>query len=277
MEPPLLLASPLRLVSLLLKRAAILPSLSAKSRLDTYLARTLRSGWVAPFQGLLLDRHPLCRLDWRTSRVLPECLRCCQRPNPFVVIEQICCGVFKKINCALRRKRHSSGRSPITHSTFRTSRTLNMRLLRPVPAKAMIASRCSCRSSEGAGDVSLMAPRVSLHLPPPQAARAACAHSPSVGCVPRLRLPVLPLFSCAPRREAQALLPRCSSVCGRIVFFSLFCCPVCCWPRIHLMRSCTSPAFHSCRRRFNSAFLSSPLGTSASFCRQRSRQRMDRD
>ena len=51
--------------------------------------------------------------------------------------------------------------------------------------------------------------------------------------------------------RAQALLPPFSSVCGRVVFFSLFCCPPSV-PQAQIlpMRSCTSPASHSCRCRF---------------------------
>ena len=57
-------------------RAAISPSLSTKSSLETYFrTNSLPSGWVAFFQGLLLGRHTLCHLDMHTSRTLPECLR----------------------------------------------------------------------------------------------------------------------------------------------------------------------------------------------------------
>ena len=43
------------------------------------------------------------------------------------------------------RKRHSSGTSPVAHLTVRMSRILKSRLRCPAPAKAMMASRCSCR------------------------------------------------------------------------------------------------------------------------------------
>ena len=46
-----------------------------------------------------------------------------------------------------RRKRNSSGKSPVAHLTLKLSRTLNFRHLCPAPAKATTASKCSCPSS----------------------------------------------------------------------------------------------------------------------------------
>ena len=96
------------------------------------------------------------------------------------------------------------------HLTARKSWTLKSRLRWPAPAKAMMASRCSCRSSEGPGalvcvtltsgsdaipvllrlslSLSQRASRASLYLPPLQAARSPCASSEPVVCVPRPQL-----------------------------------------------------------------------------------------
>ena len=72
--------------------------------------------------------------------------------------------------------------------------------------------------------------------------------------------PVLPVLLIDPLAvRAQARLPRCSSVCARIVVF-LFCCSMCCWPTILPTRSCTSPASHICKRGFSSACLSDSFG-----------------
>ena len=139
------------------------------------------------------------------------------------------------------------------------SRILKSRLHRPAPAKAMTASRCSCYSPEGLGhscasstwgsDAIPVLLRPSVYLPPLQAARAPC--SVPVVCVPRPEFqgveavvhsflyyfvpaappptsPFTTLLSDLLAVRAQGLLLRCSSVCGRFVFFSLFCCPVCC-------------------------------------------------
>ena len=46
---------------------------------------------------------------------------------------------------------HSSGISPVAHLTAKISMILKSRLLCPAPTKAMMASRCSCRSPVGRG------------------------------------------------------------------------------------------------------------------------------
>ena len=104
--------------------------------------------------------------------------------------------IFWDISCVLSRKRHSSGRSPVAHLTVRISRPRSKRFLWPAPAKETMASRCSCRSPVGPGALigdsttwcreaipvllrpcSLIPLRASLYRPPPQAIRAASAHS----------------------------------------------------------------------------------------------------
>ena len=52
--------------------AAISPSLSARSRRETYFAGIRSFEWAAPFWGLLLE---LRRLDLRKSHALLGCLR----------------------------------------------------------------------------------------------------------------------------------------------------------------------------------------------------------
>ena len=110
----------------------------------------------------------------------------------------LCWSVFffhQDIICVGGRKRLSSGISPVVHLTVWMLRTLESRLRCPAPAKAMIASRCSCRSPKGPGALmcasltwgamlflSCCALTLSQHhLPKPQAARAACARSVPVG------------------------------------------------------------------------------------------------
>ena len=151
------------------------------------------------------------------------------------------------------------------HLIVRMSRILTSRLLCPAPANAMMASRCSCPSPAGPGALmgalltcgseaipvlvrpcSLMELRAALCLPPPQAAssrssshhiRGICmfARAPRKLFHPRVlsRLCLSTLWLL----RAQALFQRCSSVCGRMVFFSLLCCPVYCCPRILPTRS----------------------------------------
>ena len=165
----------------------------------------------------LLGIHALivCGAGWVCVRYLSfwsvcgDCFRFCQRPDPLVVIEHFGCGfffslslslslsLFSNISCVLR-KRFLLGDLPWPTLTGRTSRTQNIRHLCPALTKAMIASRCSCRSPKGTGGLmgarltcrsdatpvllrpcSLMALEASLHLPPLQFARAAWARSAS--------------------------------------------------------------------------------------------------
>ena len=89
----------------------------------------------------------------------------------------------------------------MAHCTVKTSRTLNIRLLWPAPAKATAASRCSCFFSRvGTSELmgasltwrsdaspvllrpcSVIALLASFYLPPPQAQRAARVRSAAVG------------------------------------------------------------------------------------------------
>ena len=103
---------------------------------------------------------------------------------------------LKKISCDNSKNWHSSGTSPVDHRTVRTSSTRNIRLLKPVLAKATTASRCSClsRASPGAllgatltwgrdacnallRPTSCVALLASLYRPPSQAHRVATVRS----------------------------------------------------------------------------------------------------
>ena len=59
--------------------------------------------------------------------------------------------IFRNISCVLSRKRHSSGKSPVAHLIVRMSRHRNRRLLWPAPARATMASKCSCLTPVGPG------------------------------------------------------------------------------------------------------------------------------
>ena len=175
------------------------------------------------------------------------------------------------MSCALRRNRRSSGKSPVRLSK---TLTLNGLLFCPAPAKAMMASRCSCRSPVGPKALIEMWERSDSCLPAALFSHGAagCFVSTSTpSCLTRLSSA---LEGCAPWPElrrikavlqcfrhsadpvaapptssfmallidplavwAQALFPRCSSVCGCINFFVLPCCPVCSCPRILPMTS----------------------------------------
>ena len=205
----------------------------------------------------------------------------------------------------LRRKRHSYGKSPVSHIIVRMSRPRNKRLW-PAPAKETMTPTCSCRSPVGPKTLmgasltcgidatpvllrpcSLIAPRAALYLPPLQSIRAASALSAVVGVSASARLrgsrAVAQFFqqSAELRRSthesfpgfaavrAQARFPRRSFVCGCIVRFVVRSGPECCCPYILEMSSLICSSSHIRSRSFSSTFLSVPSGTFARSKRQR--------
>ena len=67
-------------------------------------------------------------------------------------MKYFCSGVyslFRNMRLTLEKNRRSSGIPPGAHFTVRLSRILKSHLFFPAPVQAMMASRCSCRSSAG--------------------------------------------------------------------------------------------------------------------------------
>ena len=172
-------------------RAAISPSLSAKSR-PPELSHL--NGPNIFGVDLLLIIHDAAFRD-----VGGDFLRFRQRADPLVFIKLFRGWVFvllQKVSCVLRRNRHSSGKSPVAHLIVRMSSPQNRCLLCLAPPKETMASKCSCRSPVGSGTsstrgsdampvlflpCSLIALRAALYLPPPQAILAALTLSAAVG------------------------------------------------------------------------------------------------
>ena len=168
-------------------RVEISPLLSARSRLETYFRRNSSIWMGRTFAG------STSLWSWvRRSSGISAATSCASvrdrnyssSSNIFVVGSF---AFFRNTNCVLDRSQHSSGTSPAPHLTVRMSRILKTLLFCLASAKAMMASRCSCRAP-GALMVanltwesdaipvllrpcSLTALRADLHLPPPQASR----------------------------------------------------------------------------------------------------------
>ena len=105
------------------------PSLSAKSRLESYFRTN---------SPIRMAR----RLDLLTS-VTP-----CASVTDRIHSSSSNSSVFQEHQ---PWKRQPSRRFTVAHLIVGISRTLNSRLFCAAPAKAMITSRCSCRSHEGRG------------------------------------------------------------------------------------------------------------------------------
>ena len=106
-------------------RAGISPSLSAKSRLDTYCRTN---------SPILVGRSLCGSTPWS----------CAERLGFAYLLQEHQLRIKKE-------KRHTSGRSPVAHLTVKTLRTLIIRLLCPAPANATIASKLSCLAPEDPG------------------------------------------------------------------------------------------------------------------------------
>ena len=122
-------------------RAAISPSLSQRAAARRISAETPHlNGPNFLGVNLLLAVHDAVLWD-----VGGDFLRFRQRSDPLIIIELFrgwVLSFIKNINCTLRRKQHSSGKSPVAHLLARMSSPRNERLLWPAPAKETMASKC---------------------------------------------------------------------------------------------------------------------------------------
>ena len=105
-------------------RAAISTSLSAESRLETYFRHDLSDLDRSHLFGIHSLSVAHC-VAWFFAYVTcpswdvyGDCLRFCQRPNPFVAIKRLLCWfffLFQGHQLRAERKRHSSWKSPVAH------------------------------------------------------------------------------------------------------------------------------------------------------------------
>ena len=112
-----------------------------KSHRETYF----RSNSHLNRPNFLEVNLPLAVHDAVLWEVGGDFLRFRQRSDPLTIIELFrgrVLSFIKNINCTLRRKRHSSGKSPVAHLLARMSSPRNERLLWPAPAKETMASKC---------------------------------------------------------------------------------------------------------------------------------------
>ena len=93
-----------------------------------------------------ITEFSIARICARYLSFSRDCFRFCERRDPLVIIEQLCCRFSFFF---FKNEQHDT---LLIHSTVRTSRTLDIRLLCPAPANAIIASKSSCLSPEGPGD-----------------------------------------------------------------------------------------------------------------------------
>ena len=95
--------APTRLIAVM--RAAISPSLRVKSRLETYFRHELShldGSHLFRVYSLIVVRGvaSICVRHAPFQNISGNCLRFCHRPNPPVVIEQFCCGLFSRTSAA---------------------------------------------------------------------------------------------------------------------------------------------------------------------------------
>ena len=235
-------------------RATISPSLSAKSRRETYFRQNSPIWMDRTFFRVdsLLVMH---------GTVFPEMSCFFQRSDPLIVIELL---PFQEHE--LRVEEESTFFWKIVQLIVRISRPRNRRHLCPAPAKEMMVSRCSSSSPVGHGalmsviltcgsDSIPVLLRAALYFPPLQATRAASATSALVGWVPEPELrgiravvqffrqsaelcaapptsPFIALLMDPLAVKAQARFPHCSSVSDCTIRFLLRSGPECGWSNI---------------------------------------------
>ena len=127
-------------------RAAISPSLRAKSRRETYFRKNSPTRTGRTFLG-----STSCRSYVTLSSAMSVVASCASVSERIHSSSSNCFGVgsfsfFRNISCVLSRKRHSSSKSPKANLIVRMARPRNKRHLQPAPAKETMASRCSCLS-----------------------------------------------------------------------------------------------------------------------------------
>ena len=124
---------------------AISPSLSAGSRLQTYFRRNSFIWMGRTFVG------STSLWSWvRQASGISAATSCASVRDRIHSLSSIIFVVgsfpfFRNMSCVLDRNQHSSGTSPAAHLTARMSRILESLFFCPAPAKAMMASRYSCR------------------------------------------------------------------------------------------------------------------------------------
>ena len=134
------------------QKEASSPSLSAKKPPGGRMfAEILPFRWDGPSWCALLRWQFLLQHTPRHWNVDVQLLCCCQRADQLVVVEDSCRWFLLLL--FVERKRQCSERSSKAHRTVSTSSTRNNRLLRPAPAKAITASRRTCRSPVGPGEL----------------------------------------------------------------------------------------------------------------------------
>ena len=127
-------------------KAGISPSLSAKSRRETYFRKNFSTRTGRTFLG------PTSCCSYLTLSSGTSAVTSCASVSELIhssssnCFEAGSCSFFKNINCVLSRKRHSSSKSPVTDLIVSMSSSQNK--LWPAPAKEMMPSRCSSRSPD---------------------------------------------------------------------------------------------------------------------------------
>ena len=134
---------PTPICSIEVVKAASSQSLSARSRRETYFRKNSPIGMGRTFRESA-SRCSYVTLSSGTS-VMTSCASVSERIHSssldcFEVVSFFVC-----VGCVLRRKRHSSGKSPVARLVVRLSGSRGGRLFWPTPAKETMASRCSTR------------------------------------------------------------------------------------------------------------------------------------